>query len=461
MKNFKLKRLLGLAFIGGFSALSASTAFAAAGGTISNTATLTFDVGTTATELKSSPTGNSDVVGGGGAGAAGVATDFLEDRLVNFTVAEVGVATTDVIAGDTVQVQTFTVTNNGNAPQDFLLAALQQANGTADPFGGVVDDFNATTPKVYVETATAGYAAADDTNIFIDELAAGASITVYIVADIDAATADGSLSVMTLVAQIAAGGSASADDSVAANAGGAIMSDDDGHASAVGTYNNGATTTVAVAAATNADDPTTVEVVFNDPAGDSNSAAGADALKDGQHSDSDSYTVKAAVLSVSKNAAVLWDPVNGNTTPKAIPGAYMTYTIVVTNSGAASGDLTSMADTLSASLAIDPDFVDGSAAAGANAAAILITTTYGAGESFDIAHGGVGNVRADPVSCTAIADADGCDSTLIAGGVIGLTFANLMPAEDIAPVGAGVEDYAAGELKAGETVTITFNTIVQ
>ena len=456
MKNFKLKRLLGLAFIGGFSALSASTAFAAAGADISNTATLTFDVGGTPTVLESSEAGNSTTGGGNG-----TATVFKEDRLINFTVAEVGTATETVTAGATEQVQTFTVTNNGNDAQDFLLAALQQADGVADPFGGANDSFNPSSVEVFVETATAGFAAADDTNIFIDELAAGASATVYIVATIPAGTPDASVGVMTLVAQIAAGGTASADDSVAANAGAAIMGDDNSNVSPVGTYNNGVTTTGAVAAATNADDPTTVEVVFNDPTGDSNSAAGADAAQDGQHSDSDSYTVQAATLSVSKNAAILWDPVNGNTSPKAIPGAYMTYTIVVTNSGAASGDLTSMADTLSASLAIDPDFVDGSAAAGANAAAILATTTYGAGESFDVAHGGVGNVRADPVSCTATADADGCDSTLAAGGVIGLTFANLMPAEDIAPVGAGTEDYAAGELKAGETVTITFNAIVQ
>ena len=443
MKNFKLKRLLGLAFIGGFSALSASTAFDAAGGTISNTATLTFDVGGTGTVLESSEAGNTTTGVGGG-----TSTDFLEDRVINFTVAESGGATTTVIAGATEQVQTFTVTNNGNDTQDFLLAALQQADATAEPHGGgTADSFNPTSVMVYVESGgAAGYlaGAGNDDGIFIDNLTSGSSATVYIVTTIPAATPDASVAVMTLVAQVADGAGTGIKTD-------AIMGDDNGNVSPIGVFSNGAvdTTTEVVAAATNADDPTTVEVVFNDPTGDSNSAAGADAAQDGQHSDSDSYTVQAAVLSVSKNAAILWDPVNGNTSPKAIPGAYMTYTLVITNSGAASGDLTSLADTLSGSLVIDEDFVDGTDAAGTLPAAM--TATHAAGETFDVAHS-VGSGRADPISCTAAADADGCDSTLVAGGVIGLDFTVLMPIE-----GA----YTAGELKAGETVTIVFNTIIQ
>lgn len=442
MKNFKLKRLLSLAFIWCLSTLSASTVYAAANDTISNTATLTFDVGGAPTILESSEAGNTTTGVGNG-----TSTDFVEDRLINFTVAEVGAATSTVTASATAQVQTFTVTNNGNAPQDFLLAALQRANGTADPFGGVVDDFAPTSVSVFVETATAGYAALDDTNIFIDELAAGANVTVYIVADIPA-VADGSLAVMTLVAQVAEGGAASGDDSVAANAGAAITNDDNGNTSPAGNYSNGAAAGIIAAggAATNADVATTMETVFNDPAGDLDSAAGAGATQNGQHADSDSYTVQAAALTVSKNAVILWDPVNGSTSPKAIPGAYMTYTLVVTNNGAASGDLTTLTDTLPASLALDSDFVTNAGPG---------NPTNNAGESFTIAHaGGSTRTATSPAVCTGVlAGADGCDIT---GQLITLDFATIMPID-----AGGGSPYVAGELKAGETVTIVFNAIVQ
>ncbi len=454
MKNFKLKRLLSLAFIGGLTALNAPTAFAAAGDTIANTATLSFDVGVDSFVLESSPGGNTSTGAGNG-----TSTDFIEDRFINFTVAESGGLTQTVTAGATAQVQTFTVTNNSNALQDFLLAAINRTTApvTADPHGGVDDSFDATNVQVFVETdGIPGYlaGAGNDDAIFIDELAAGANVTVYIVSDIPA-VADGSLAVMTLVAQIAAGGAASADDSVAANAGAAITNDDNGNISPAGTYNNGVTGVGAGAVNNIADDPLTEQVVFGDAAGDIDSTAAAGAASNGQHADSDSYTVQAAALTLSKTAAILWDPVNGNTNPKAITGAYMTYTIVISNTGAASGDLTTLADTLSASLALDPDFVDGTAAAGASAAAIQATNINGIGESFDIAHGG-GSTRVDPVSCTAAADADGCDAGLAAGGAISIDFTILMVGETV-----GADTWTDGELKPGETVTITFNSIVQ
>ena len=435
MKNFKLKRLLGLAFIGGLSVLSAPTAFAAAGVTITNTATLSFDVGASSFTLESSPAGNSNTGGGNG-----TSTDFVEDRLVNFTVAESDGLTKTVTAGALAQVQTFTVTNNGNSTQDFLLAAIERAAATADPHGGVADSFAPTNVKVFVDDGVVGYIAADDTDIFIDELAAGVSVTVYIVSDIPA-VADGSLAVMSLVAQIAAGGGAAAQ-------GAAIMNDNNGHASPVGTFSNGGTTTVAtgavaLATANVADDPTLEELVFGDAAGDIDSTAAAGAANNGQHADSDSYTVQAAALTLSKTALILWDPVNASTNPKAITGAYMTYTITISNTGAASGDLTTLADTLSGSLALDPHFVTNAGPGNA---------THVAGESFDISHGGVGNTRADPVSCTAGADADGCDAGTAAGGAISINFVALM---------TGDAGYTDGELKPGETVTIVFNAIVQ
>lgn len=435
----------------GLSALSASTVFAAAGDTISNTATLTFDVGGTPTVIESSEAGNSTTGIGNG-----TSTDFVEDKVINFTVAEVGGTTTSlgVVPNATLRVQTFTVTNDGNAPQDFLLAALNQANGTADPHGGVVDNFDATSVQVFVETdSVAGYTAAD-TAIFINELAATASATVYIVSTIPGTVVNGDLAVLTLVAQVAEGGTASADDAVAANAGAAIANDDNGHVSPAGTYNNGVTAVAAGVASTIADVVTTMQTVFNDAAGDVNSAGAADVVQNGQHSDSDSYTVGAAVLTVTKTASLLWDPANGNSNPKAIPGAYMQYTITVANDAGAgaSGDLTTLGDTL-ASMGLDPDLIDGTTAALAEPGA----PESAAGDSFRVDTSGTGRNAALNVStlatnyCTAAADADGCD---YAGATLTIDYTLLesMDAE------AG---YTAGELKAGESVVIVFNAVIQ
>lgn len=445
MKNFKLKRLLGLALIGGLTTLNATTVFAAAGDTISNTVTLNFDVG----GVSQTPV------------TPATPAEFVEDRKVNFTVAEVGAATTTVIPGALLQVQTFTVTNNGNAPQDFLLSALE-VGGSA---------FSPTAVNVFVDSAavaggTDAFASATDTDIFIDELAAGTARTVYIVSTIPAGATNGQVATMSLVAQIAAGGTASADDSVAANAGAAIMNDNNGHASPAGTYNNGATTTTATAAAAvtaaNIADTAGVDTVFADAAGTLNSAGAADAASNGQHSANDTYTVNAAALTVTKAVAALWDPINGGTKPKAIPGAYVQYTITVANAaGGSTASLTTLSDTLVATL-LDPDLIDGTAAAPTPG-----TATNAAGDGIEVVVTG-SNRTVSTIYCTgdtaADTDADGCsypgDAPVI-NSPVGIDLATLLVAEDVLPAGVGPEDYAAGELKAGETVTITFNAIVQ
>lgn len=457
MKNFKLKRLLSLVGVGLLAALHMPTVFAAAGDTIGNTATLTFDVGGTPTVLESSLAGNT-VTGGGN----GTSTDFTEDRVINFTVATVDVATIPVAPSSTLRVQTFTVTNNGNGTQDFLLAALDSAGG-ADPFGGNADSFNPTTTSVFVETVNAGYAVGDDTDIFIDELAAGANITVYIVSTIPAVTlplVNGDVSVLTLVAQVAdnTGG--------AGTEGTAINNDDNGNTSPAGTYSNGTTFVLAGGVVDVPDVITGVgseQIVFNDPAGatavdvDSTNAA-QDVVQNGQHADASSYTVGAAELTVTKTSAVLWDPVNGSNNPKAIPGAYVQYTVTIANAGTAgaSGDLTTLGDTLVLT-DLDPDLVDGTtvppAAAGdpesaaGDSVRIVTTNRPSAGTSY----------------CTQAADLDGCDHTAGVGNTLTITFTTIaaMGAEDVAPAGAGPEDYTAGELKPGDDVTFVFNAIVQ
>jgi hypothetical protein len=446
MKHLRLKRLYGLILIGCFSILHVPIVFAVANDTISNQARLDFTVGGGPNNILLSDPGGNDVLG---LASGALTTDFIEDRVVNFTVAEVGAATTLVAPSATLQVQTFTVTNNGNATMDFLLAALDAVTTTADPWGGANDSFDVVaTPQVFVETVNAGFAAGDDTDIFIDELAPAGVITVYIVSTIPVVglpLVNGDVSVMALVAQAAEGGAAAAE-------GAAIMNDTNDNASVAGTYSNGGTVTVAAVVAGTVDNAAAMDTVFNDPAGVLESDGTAGVIQNGQHSAYDSYTVGAALVTVTKTAAILWDPVNGAVAndPKAIPGAYMRYTITVTNDAlaGASADLTTLSDTLQAgagTLALDPDLLDGTGVPPAVGGPVILAT-----ESFDVAHSGT-STRADPVSCTSVADADGCD---FADPVITIDFTLLMPIE----VGPG---YTAGELKPGDTVTLFFNAIVQ
>ena len=104
-----------------------------AGTTISNTATLSFEVNSTP---------QTAVPG---------TADFVVDRKLDLTVAEVATAYIPVTAAATERVMVFTVTNDGNAVQDFSLAAVQMATNGADPFGGL-DSFDAASVAIYVET---------------------------------------------------------------------------------------------------------------------------------------------------------------------------------------------------------------------------------------------------------------------------------------------------------------------
>jgi uncharacterized repeat protein (TIGR01451 family) len=76
-----------------------------------------------------------------------------------------------------------------------------------------------------------------------------------------------------------------------------------------------------------------VDVVFADIAG---SAAG-DGARDGKHSATGIFAVNLLSLILNKSVVVTWDPTNLSVTPKAIPGAILTYTITssVVGSGTA------------------------------------------------------------------------------------------------------------------------------
>ncbi|MBC7946002.1 MAG: hypothetical protein H7X91_12240 [Burkholderiales bacterium] len=264
------------------------------GADVNNTATINYQVGGVAQPAQPSNTAT-----------------FKVDRKVNLTVAEVGTADTTVTPGSTNQAVTFTVTNTANAALDFALTVTQDATNATTAHGGT-DDFDVTNVRFFLESgATAGFQAGEDTQItFLDEIAADATFTVHVVADIPNAQANGNQSGLTLTATSREAGTAAAQ--------GAAITETAG-----------------------ADTPGAVDTVFADGAGDT------DAARDGAHSDDDAFLISAAQITAAKSSRVISDPSNGTTNPKAIPGAVVEYCIAVTNAagGAAATNVT-VADAL-------------------------------------------------------------------------------------------------------------------
>lgn len=274
----KSGRLLGTVGAAALAVLLATPALAAgttAGTTITNTVTVNYQVNSIAQT------------------ATGASNSFTVDRKINLTVAEVGTTTTTVSPGQTAAVTAFTVTNLSNAPLDFALTLAQQV-GSAAPHGGT-DSFDVTTPKIYVDTNSNGsYDAGTDLEVaYLDELAADASKTVFVVANVPLGLTTGAVAAVTLTATGREGGTAGSQ-------GGAL------------TQTTGANTTG-------------IDTVFADTAG------ATDAARDAAFSAKDDYTIQAAALTVTKTSRLLTDPLNGSTNPKAIPGAEIEYCIIVAN----------------------------------------------------------------------------------------------------------------------------------
>ena len=300
--------------------LNSSQIFAAAGDVINNTATIDFIYQGNPLIQESSPLGNSQPGMGNGA-----PTSFTEDRLINFSVVSTDASVVNVASLQSAAFLTFTVTNNGNAPQDFLLTAVNTSPG---PFVANPDNFDPVSPmQVFVEDeSNAGYLLAEDTEVFVDDLAVGFSATVYIVATMPATTV-GDAAAVALVAQVAEGG--------IVGQGVAITNDDNGHTSPAGDYSNGAVN-VSSGVANSVVNTPGLETVFNDPAAinpeNVDSSGAQDISSNGQHSDVGVFLVQTAVAaSVALNKTVTVIDTLGGTDPHA--GSILRYQIDVVVSG--------------------------------------------------------------------------------------------------------------------------------
>ncbi|WP_447754024.1 hypothetical protein [Sphingopyxis fribergensis] len=277
---------IGIIGLAAFSSVAATPAFAAgttAGTTITNTATVDFQVG-----------GVSQV-------QQSASNNFTVDRKINLLVEEVGTVTTNVVPGQANAVTTFQLTNSSNEVLDFALAATQITGGTA-AHGGT-DTFNANNIRIYrdnTSTGTVGSWDVGDTLItgYVDELVVDTAIRLFVVADIPTGLANNAVAGVTLRATAREG-------LTPGTQGGAI------------TETTGANTAGK-------------DTVFADTAG----VAG-DLPRDASHSDDDDYTVQTATLGVTKTSRVISDPFNNGTNPKLIPGAVVEYCIAVANTGSA------------------------------------------------------------------------------------------------------------------------------
>jgi uncharacterized repeat protein (TIGR01451 family) len=281
------------------AAYGATPAFAAGttqGTSISNTATVNYNVGAVA---QPSVTSAANII--------------VVDRKVVLSVAELGTTTTNVSVNATGQATAFRITNNSNDTIDVGLTASQIVGGTA-AHGGT-DTFDVTGLSLYRDVNGNGtYESGTDTAItFIDELLADNFIDILVVGSIPNSLANGSVAGVDLLGQARAGGTSG--------------------------------TQGAVLAATTGANTAGVDTVLSDVAS-AGSLGASDIANDGKSSDNDDFTVSAPTLAVTKQSRIVSDPVNLTTNPKAIPGAVVEYCIVVANSGAAAADNVAITDTL-------------------------------------------------------------------------------------------------------------------
>jgi uncharacterized repeat protein (TIGR01451 family) len=281
-------------------AVQAEAAGTVAGTNIDNSASVSFSVGGAAAQSVTSNTAR-----------------FVVDRKVNLTVAEVGGAPTLVSLGGTDQVTTFTVTNLTNAVQDFRLDPDQQ--NVSIPLLGT-DNFDVSLMRAFVDSNGNGiYEPTLDTATYIDELAADASVTVFIVANIPS-TPGASTAIVSLNAIAASGG--------VRNTLGADL--------------------VATSALT-ADNPLTVDVVFADDTGL------LDQPRNGAQRAFDSYRIATAAVTMGKTSRVISDPINLTANPRAIPGATLEYCLTVNNAGPGTVTGVTITDSVPANTTYQPN----------------------------------------------------------------------------------------------------------
>lgn len=291
------KQLLGAVSAFALIAMSSAPAMAAgtdAGSTITNTVSVSYNVG-----------GNAQ-------NAATASDTFTVDQRVNLTVTNIGPATS-VNPNQTNRVLAFDVTNLSNSTADLNLSVALRTGTAANISNFRV--FRDTNGNRVLDAAelTAGAIT------YLDEVAEDATIAVLVVSDISINVVNGDAFDVVLTAA----------------------------AHGAGTTGTLGTRLVATTTA----NTTGIDTVLFDGAGIT------DAIIDGAFSAQGRYTVAGAVLTVSKVSRIISDPINLTNNPKAIPGATVEYCITVTNAaGAATATNVAVLDDLPADVTYSTTF---------------------------------------------------------------------------------------------------------
>lgn len=155
-----------------------------------------------------------------------------------------------------------------------------------------------------------------------------------------------------------------------------------------------------------------------------------------------------AQLTFTKTVTLICDPVNGTTNPKNIPGAIVRWTLVVANSGATPVNLTTVTDLLSANTTFDANLVTGAGGtSGCNSSTGTSESAAGKGFKLGII-GGSRPAASYPKFFTTAVDADAAS---LSGSTVTINYALGLPLEGT---------YTAGQLNAGESVTVYFNVTI-
>jgi len=264
-----------------------------AGTVIGNRAYVDYQVGgIDQSQIGSSQAGNTS--------GAGSDTTFTVDKMVDVTVAAGAGGT--VFANQSSAPLVFTVTNTGNAAMFFNLSTAE------------VTDANAILtlqPEIWLDNNSDGLIDGGDT-LYVDETTFGTfsgneQFQVLVTGDISAGALNAQTATVNLFANAYSAAGTEAVGGGAAGTGNAIALADD----------------------------------------DADGAGTDDAANNGADFAVNTYTVSGAQLTISKTAAVYSDPVNGTTSPIAMPGAVVTYTISVANAvGGANATSVQIADLL-------------------------------------------------------------------------------------------------------------------
>ncbi len=176
-----------------------------AGTDVDNLATVSYEVGGTLQDVVESAPG----VGNSNPGVNnGTVTTFVVDNRVDFSLTQVGAAHTTVTPGQADAFVEFLLSNDGNSAQDFNMAVSQL--NTGDGLVNTLDDSNVDMANLRIRVGNGGGAPVLGDLPYGDEIAADATVTVYVFGDADLilGLVNGDVANLELSATVAAAGAA-------------------------------------------------------------------------------------------------------------------------------------------------------------------------------------------------------------------------------------------------------------